>query len=201
MRSYLAALARVVFGFGIVLAILGAIHFPFDTDAPPTEAEIETAKKYYADSYKAPLDKPATEYETNYIEVGAAEAMPPGIEKNVRAFVDRYGLADKVVLEIGSGRGYLQDVVENYTGLDISPTAARFYHKKFVHGSATAMPFADNSFDASWSIWVLEHVPNPEQALLEARRVTRNEGYLYLQPAFMAAPYAAGGYEVRRIRT
>jgi hypothetical protein len=42
------------------------------------------------------------------------------------------------VLEIGSGRGYLQDVAQNYTGLDISPSVARFYHKKFVLGSATA---------------------------------------------------------------
>jgi SAM-dependent methyltransferase len=58
------------------------------------------------------------------------------------------------------------------------------------------MPFSDNSFDASWSIWVFEHVPNPEQAFREARRVTRDGGYLYLQPAFMASPWAGEGYEV-----
>jgi hypothetical protein len=31
-----------------------------------------------------------------------------------------YGLAGKRVLEVGSGRGYLQDIVAGYTGLDIS---------------------------------------------------------------------------------
>jgi hypothetical protein len=64
-------------------------------------------------------------------------------------------------LDIGSGRGYLQDVVENYPGLDISSNVSRFYHKKFVLGSATAKPFSDNSFDGGWFIWAAEHVPNP----------------------------------------
>jgi SAM-dependent methyltransferase len=100
-------------------------------------------------------------------------------------------------LEIGSGRGYLQDVAEKYTGLDISPTVARFYHKKFVLGSATAMPFADDTFDGVWSIWVFEHVPNPEQAFREARRVTRDNGVLFLLPAWNCTSWAAEGYEVR----
>jgi SAM-dependent methyltransferase len=101
------------------------------------------------------------------------------------------------VLEIGSGRGYLQDLAHNYTGLDISPTVARFYHKKFVLGSATAMPFLDDSFDGVWSIWVFEHVPNPEQAFFEARRVTRDNGVLFLFPTWNCTPWAAQGYEVR----
>ena len=194
----LVALGRVIFGFLVLLLILGAVHFPLDTDSTLTDREIEATKKYYAESYKAlPMEKPATEYETKYIEVATAEAHAAGIENNVRAFVDRYDLGNKAVLEIGSGRGYLQDVVENYTGLDISSTVARFYHKRFVLGSATAMPFVDNTFDAVWSIWVFEHVPNPEQAFREARRVTRAGGYLYIQPAFMASSWAAEGYEVR----
>jgi SAM-dependent methyltransferase len=100
-------------------------------------------------------------------------------------------------LEIGSGRGYLQDLAQNYTGLDISPSVQRFYHQRFVLGSATALPFPDNSFDAIWSIWVFEHVPNPEQAFYEARRVTRDEGVLFLFPAWNCTPWAAEGYEVR----
>jgi SAM-dependent methyltransferase len=88
-------------------------------------------------------------------------------------------------------------LAENYTGLDISPTVARFYHKKFVIGSATAMPFPDDSFDGLWSIWVFEHVPNPEQALREARRVTRDNGVLLLLPTWNCKPWAAEGYEVR----
>ena len=78
--------------------------------------------------------------------------------------VRRFNLRDRPVLEVGSDRGYLQDIANDYVSLDISPGVARFYYKKFVLGSATALPFADNSFGGAWSIWVFEHVPNPEQA-------------------------------------
>jgi len=100
-------------------------------------------------------------------------------------------------LDIGSGGGSLQDAAQNYTGLDISPTAARFYHKKFVVGSATAMPFPDNSFKGAWSIAVLEHVSNPEQALYETRRILKDNGVFFLFPAWNCRSWAADGYDVR----
>ena len=101
------------------------------------------------------------------------------------------------MLEVGSGTGSLQDLVEDYTGLDISPNVARHYHKRFVLGSATALPFPDNSFDASWTVWVLEHVPEPERMLAELRRVVKPQGLLYLCPAWNCVPWAANGYEMR----
>jgi SAM-dependent methyltransferase len=104
------------------------------------------------------------------------------------------------VLDVGSGKGHLQDVVPNYTGLDISAEVAKHYHKRFVVGTATAMPFADNEFDAAWSIWVLEHIPNPEAALAEIRRVVKPGGLLYLLPAWDCKPWAAQGYEARPFR-
>ncbi len=62
------------------------------------------------------------------------------------------------------------------------------------------MPFPDGEFDAVWSVWVLEHVPNPEQALREMRRVVKPNGLLLLAPAWMASPLAANGYGVRPYR-
>jgi SAM-dependent methyltransferase len=59
------------------------------------------------------------------------------------------------------------------------------------------MPFPDNSFDGVWSIWVFEHVPNPEQTPQEARRVTRDKGVLFLLPKWDCTTWAAEGYEVR----
>jgi SAM-dependent methyltransferase len=88
-------------------------------------------------------------------------------------------------------------LVSDYTALDISPTARRFFHKPFVEASATDMPFPDNTFDAIWSVWVLEHIPNPEKALLEMRRVLKSSGYMFLYPAFNVSRYAAQGYSVR----
>jgi hypothetical protein len=44
---------------------------------------------------------------------------------------------------------------------------------------------------------VFEHVPNPEQAFYEARRVTRDNGVLFLFPTWNCTSWAAEGYEVR----
>jgi SAM-dependent methyltransferase len=199
IHKYWVALKHVTLGVVIIILAAGALDFPYDVDAPLTRQEVEAAQKYYTEAYQKPTkeDQGTSEYETKYIRVAEEAAEAAHIEEQVAAFVKRFNLTDRPVLEIGSGRGYLQDVAQNYTGLDISPTAKRFYHKKFVLGSATAMPFPDGSFDGVWSIWVFEHVPNPEQALFEARRVTRDGGMLFLLPAWNCTPWAAEGYQVR----
>lgn len=119
------------------------------------------------------------------------------IAGEVRDFVAQYGLANAHVLEVGAGAGSLQDIAEDYTGLDISPTAWRQFHKPFVQADARAMPFREGEFDAIWSVWVLEHVPNPEQALQEMRRVLKPYGLLLLHPGWMCSDLAANGYQVR----
>jgi len=181
-----------------VMAIVAA-NYPWDVDAPLSGKELEESREYYAEAYQqtAPERQPASEYETKYLQVATSAAASEHIEERVRSFADQYGLRQKPVLDVGSGRGYLQDIVEDYTGLDIAPSVRRFYHKKFVLASATAMPFADDTFDGLWSIWVLEHVPNPEQALRECRRVTRDGGVMLLLPAWNCTSWAADGYEVR----
>jgi SAM-dependent methyltransferase len=196
---YWTALKHVAVVTAVVIIVVGAIHFPYDIDAPLTPQELEAARKYYAEAYQKPVaeNQERSEYETEYLQVAKAAAEGFRIEEKVSAFVKQFNLSDKQVLEIGSGRGYLQDVAQNYTGLDISATVARFYHKKFILGSATAMPFTDDSFDGVWSIWVFEHVPNPEQAFREARRVTRDNGVLFLLPAWNCTSWAAEGYQVR----
>ena len=158
----------------IVLAaavvLIAATHFPYDVDRPLSAEELAKSRQYYAEAYQEGTpaeEQPPSEYETKYLKTATEAAEGEHIEEQVSHFASKYGLRNGAVLDIGSGRGYLQDVVENYTGLDISSNVSRFYHKKFVLGSATAMPFPDDSFDGGWSIWVLEHVPNPEQALLE----------------------------------
>lgn len=182
------------------VGLIAALHFPYDVDAPLTEAEVEKNRKYYAEAYEKTTtanEQGVSEYESQYTRVAETAAKASRIEEQVVAFVERYDLRDRPVLEIGSGRGYLQDVANDYTGLDISPNVRRFYHKKFVLGSATSLPFPDDSFDGAWSIWVLEHVPNPEQALTELRRVMRDQGVVFLLPAWNCVSWAADGYSVR----
>jgi SAM-dependent methyltransferase len=199
IRRYLIAFRNVASALVIIIVSVAVARFPHDVDAPLTQHELETARNYYADAYRKPVTKDdvTNDFETKYISVARAAAEAFRIEEQISQFVERFALHKRAVLEIGSGRGYLQDVAQNYTGLDISPTVARFYHKKFVLGSATAMPFPDNSFHGAWSIWVFEHVPNPEQAFREARRVIRDNGVLFLLVAWNCTPWAADGYEVR----
>src|ERR1044071_1122038 len=200
LRSYWIALKRLLGAVAVLIVILWAANFPYNSDAPLTSAEIVAARNYYTDIYKKPADVsvPAeTDYDRKYQRIAEQAAKDFRVVERVSEFVARFNLAKKPVLEIGSGRGYLQDLAENYVGLDLSLSVARFYHQKFVVGTATALPFADDSFDGIWSIWVFEHVPNPEQAFREMRRVTRDNGVIYLLPAWNADPWAAEGYAVR----
>jgi SAM-dependent methyltransferase len=199
IKKCLKALKRVTVAALLMIVIISTLHFPYDIDAPLTQQEIEAARKYYTEAYQAPAvaNQVKTEYETEYIRVAEGAARTARIEEQVAAFVKDFNLSDRPILDIGSGRGYLQDLAQNYTGLDISPSVAKNYHKKFVVGSATAIPFPDDSFDGVWSIWVFEHVPNPEQAFHEARRVTRDKGLLFLLPAWNCSSWAAEGYAVR----
>jgi SAM-dependent methyltransferase len=167
-------------------------HFPWAVDSSTTRENEERA--FYAMMY-APQ---STVFKTNALVKAAFAAQETNhIRDQVAQFVAGNHLEHAHTLEVGSGSGQLQDVVVDYTGIDISSTAARFYHKPFVAGTATAMPFKDGEFDALWSIWVLEHIPNAETALSEIRRVVKSGGLIFLFPAWNCVPWAADGYDAR----
>jgi ubiquinone/menaquinone biosynthesis C-methylase UbiE len=177
--------------YGLVFVAILVHFYPWRTDPPevvhfqPTPTQQEFYDAGY-DSQQARYEKYARE---------AAERNH--IREKVEKFVADGHLSGAHVLEVGSGAGTLQDVVENYTGLDISATVRPKYHKRFVQADARAMPFPDAEFDAVWTIWVLEHIPNPEQALREIRRVLKPGGLLYLEPAWLCTDLAPNGYPVR----
>jgi SAM-dependent methyltransferase len=193
-RDLAKSLVKVVVGYLLVVMLTTAVLYPSRADkvAPPQNKDAAVA--FYSNGFTgdAPEGNGAVS-DYGVLNQRAVTTILPIISR----FVEQYGLGDKRILEVGSGTGYLQDVVADYIGLDISPTAARFYHKPFVEGSATDLPFHDGYFDALWSIYVLEHVPTPEQALTEMRRVVKDGGLLYLKPALNCVPWAAQGYPVR----
>jgi SAM-dependent methyltransferase len=183
----------VLVTYGLWSAVAVAIAFPWHTDPLADESATGEHAAYYRRIY-APDTKRAAETsptsveplsakELFYIDAARTAAKNAAILDHVSAFVGRYGLGGAKILDVGAGSGLLQDVVADYTGLDISPSVRRFFRKPFVEASATAMPFDPSSFDAIWSIWVLEHIPNPECALMEMRRVVKPGGYIYLWPA------------------
>jgi ubiquinone/menaquinone biosynthesis C-methylase UbiE len=173
-----------------LFAIHLALHWPKDSDRSAQAWMARAATEFYTQAY-------SKEDELKYQQVAADAAEQFGIQGHIGDFVRKYKLERAHVLDVGAGRGYLQDAVEDYTGLDISPSARRFFHKPYVEASATKMPFRDGEFDAAWSIWVIEHVPEPQQVFSEMRRVVKPGGYLYLFPAWNTDSWAAEGYQVR----
>ena len=90
------------------------------------------------------------------------------------------------LLEVGTGVGAVLAVLGQefpgirLTGVDIEPRQLEFarghlaragVEATLVQADALALPFADESFDHVWMMWLLEHVPDATGALREARRV------------------------------
>ncbi len=92
------------------------------------------------------------------------------------------------VLEVGCGTGLILErlaaAADDAWGVDLSPgmlRAARARGLQTVLGSATALPFADESFDLVCSFKVLAHVPAIRDALEDIARVTRPGGQMVLE--------------------
>lgn len=97
-------------------------------------------------------------------------------------FVKRF-VSGGDVLEVGCGTGLVLSRLTAFSrsakGVDLSPgmlEKARHRGLDVVEGSATALPFADSSFDVTCSFKVLAHIPEIEKALSEMARVTRTGG-------------------------
>ncbi len=191
MLNILGAIAGAALLLEAVLVTV--VMFPYHAEAPEHIAFQPAAQdqKFYDQTYAR------DERQLKYVETARRAAEHAHVEERIAAFVETYHLQNGRILDVGAGSGLLQDQVRDYTGLDISATARRYFHKPFVQADARAMPFPDGSFDAAWTIWVLEHVPNPEMALAEIRRVLKPDGLLFLAPAWLVSPLAAQGYPVR----
>ncbi|MEV7025337.1 methyltransferase domain-containing protein [Kitasatospora sp. NPDC093558] len=103
-----------------------------------------------------------------------------------------YGLrADHDVLEVGSGPGYISELMlreipeGTLTCLELEEHLmdyARGYladagpRLTLVNGSVLESPLADESFDLAYARLVIQHVPGPEKALAEIHRMLRPGG-------------------------
>lgn len=99
-------------------------------------------------------------------------------------FALRYG-AGGDLLEVGCGTGLILERLvphcRSAKGVDLSPgmlEPARARGLDVQVGSATELPFDDESFDVVCSFKVLAHVPEIERAFVEMLRVTRPGGYV-----------------------
>lgn len=157
------------------------------TTSDPTRAYFEHVQEAWR-----PRQAEAHPYAANKVWQRNAAAL--------RAWVKANSLESGRVLEVGSGTGLLQDMVADYVGVDITASSAAFMRKPFGVGSATALPFPDNSFDGAFSFWVLEHIARPAAMLDEMRRVVRPGGTIFLVAAYAVAPWVSQGLHKRPFR-
>ena len=95
-------------------------------------------------------------------------------------------LGDERVLDIGAGAGaYYECLKEQYPSiayhaLDQSPAILRLHPAREAVAIADAqyLPYADQTFDVVMANHMLYHVPDIEQAILEARRILKPRGVL-----------------------
>ncbi len=110
--------------------------------------------------------------------------------------------SDKVVLELGCGIGALRDVHPNYIGLEFSLTALRRFPGKArrVNADMQHLPFRDKSVDFIFSWTTLEHVPHPDQTLVQIERVLKSGGIALLAPAWNCRSWASKALPIRSYR-
>lgn len=102
------------------------------------------------------------------------------------------------VLEIGAGNGNLQDIFSDYTGIDITKSNRKYFHKPYITiEDGKPYPFRDQTFDLIFTTAVFEHIPLIDFALKEMIRVLKPEGNIIFNPAWQCRPWAAEGYPVR----
>ena len=91
--------------------------------------------------------------------------------------IDDLHKKDGVGINIGSGSTMLSD---NILNLDIYPG-----DNIDIVGSVLSVPRDDESIDLVVSQEVLEHVDNPDQAMLEIKRILKPGGFGYIQLPFI----------------
>lgn len=77
------------------------------------------------------------------------------------------------VLDLGCGVGHSYELLapRETVGVDLAPEALAGQRRETVVADMRALPFPDRSFAAVLSVQSIEHVPDAERALAEARRV------------------------------
>jgi len=119
----------------------------------------------------------------------SARKYMPWRELPFEALIPFASLADKDVLEIGTGQGtHAQLIVphcKSFTGIDLTAAASQMTARrlaafnipgKILQMDAENMEFPDNSFDYVWSWGVIHHSANTRRILEEMHRVLRPGG-------------------------
>lgn len=133
------------------------------------------------------------------------------VEAGVRQTAALANTYDGKLLEIGVGTGLALPLYKpslSVTGIDLSPDMlerarervqkARLKNIKALHEmDATALSFADESFDFTVAMYVMTVVPDPEKVMHEIARVTRPGGVAIIANHFSVDKGLRGAVEKR----
>ena len=98
--------------------------------------------------------------------------------------------AHESILEVGSGLGILAGEVAlvarrvvgiEYSAEQLANVSVSRDNLEFIRGDAHSLPFADDTFDAVYSRYLLEHVSRPTTVLREMRRALKPGGRICVQ--------------------
>jgi phosphatidylethanolamine/phosphatidyl-N-methylethanolamine N-methyltransferase len=140
-------------------------------------------------------------YRAMFYEKGSASIATKFIHMALEMHPNKKNLSFPKTLEIGGGEGlhfeYVKSGYETYflSDIRVSPlcpaaeNAATEGKLKFILENAESLTLDDSSIDRAIYACVLHHLPNPEIALKESRRVTKSGGmisiYLPCDPGFV----------------
>jgi len=109
----------------------------------------------------------------------AAHGFNPTWQRHVAAYALCAPLLPSgKVLDVGCGIGHSYQLLEprETVGVDIDPAVLAGQDRETRVADMRALPFPDGAVDGVISVQAIEHVPDPEGAVAEARRVLRSGG-------------------------
>ena len=141
-----------------------------------------------------------------------AGGFKPTWERHVAAYAAAAELLpDGPVLDVGCGVGHSYHLLEprETVGVDIEPEALGGQERRTLVGDMRELPLPDGGFSSVLAVQSIEHVPDPDRVLTEARRVLDPGGTLMLvtpnrltfgRPDEIIDPYHDFEYDQHQLR-
>jgi SAM-dependent methyltransferase len=130
-------------------------------------------------------------------EVAEPEALYVSLAREEARDLDaRYGLNGTRVLDLGCGPGYYTQELRRRgaitLGVDLDSEGWSETEGGQAIGDAAHLPFPDNSFDGIFCSNLLEHAPDTRGVFVEAARLLRPGGWIYMSWTNWYSPW--GGH-------